>query len=208
MAGRSRNSTEKKKRHGEKDRSGAEGHREQPAREEDWAEAEQASPEEAALELAEQKIAKLEQQVEDLEDKYHRSLADLDNLRKRFQREQSRTSIVAVADFVEKLLPALDNLAHSLNAADENHDTASLIGGFKLIESQIMQIFGECGVEPIEAEGRPFDPEFHHAIVTEVTDEVPPGTVTEELGRGYKMGDLVIRPAQVKVSTRPQEGED
>ncbi len=208
MAGHPRNRTEQQKRHDAKDRRRKEELREEPAREEFRAEAEQADPEEAALELAEQKIAELEQQVADLEDKYHRSVADLDNLRKRFQREQSKTSTVAVADFVEKLLPALDNLAHSLNAADENHDTTSLIGGFKLIESQIMQIFGECGVEPIEAEGRPFDPEFHHAIVTQKTDEVPPGTVTEELGRGYKMGDLVIRPAQVIVATQPEEEEN
>ncbi|MFW6108153.1 MAG: nucleotide exchange factor GrpE [bacterium] len=161
----------------------------------------------AAAPPPEEQIAELERKVARLDDKYRRAVADLSNLHKRFQRERDRTGARAVADFVGKLLPALDNLSHSLNAADESHDPAAIIDGFRLVESQMMRIFADSGVEAIESVGRPFDPEVHHAVTTEVTDEVPPGTVTEELGRGFRIGDLVIRPAQVKVAAAPAEPE-
>ncbi|MFO7899057.1 MAG: nucleotide exchange factor GrpE [Planctomycetota bacterium] len=155
----------------------------------------------------EEKIAELERKVAELDDKYRRAVADLSNLHKRSQRERDRAGALAVADFVGKLLPALDNMSHSLGAADESHDPAAIIEGFKLVESQMLRIFADSGVEAIESVGRPFDPEVHHAVTTEVTDEVPPGTVTEELGRGFRIGDFVIRPAQVKVAAAPAEPE-
>ena len=145
------------------------------------------------------------QKIAELEDKYLRAVADLANAHKRFQRERERTNRTAVAAFVKKLLPVIDNLSHSLKAADESHDTAALIGGFKLVEDQILQVLGESGVKPIEAEGKVFDPELHHAVAPEITDEVAPGTVTEELGRGFRIGNFVIRPAQVKVAIAPAE---
>ena len=144
----------------------------------------------------------------ELEDKYKRAVADLANLHRRFQREREQLAARSVAGFVENLLPMVDNMSHALKAAHESHDPAALIEGFRQLESQLLQIFRGSGIEPIETVGTPFDPEIHHAVVMEPTDAVPPGTVTEELGRGFKLGDFVIRPAQVKVAARPAAPEE
>ena len=138
--------------------------------------------------------------VAELEDKYQRAMADLANLHRRFQRERERIDKQAVARFVEKLLPMVDNMSHALKAAHESHDPAALIGGFQQIENQMLQIFQNSNIAPIETVGKPFDPEVHHAVVTEVAGDVPPGTVTAELGRGFSLDGLVIRAAHVKVA--------
>jgi molecular chaperone GrpE len=138
--------------------------------------------------------------IEELEDKYRRAMADMANLHRRFQREREQIDKRAVARFVEKLLPMADNISHALKAAHESHDPAALIGGFQQIENQMLQIFQGSNIQPIETVGKPFDPEVHHAVVTEPTDDVPPGTVTAELGRGFSLDGLVIRAAQVKVA--------
>ena len=152
--------------------------------------------------------AGLEQKLADLEDRYRRSVAEMANAQKRFERDRLRTSKVAVARFVEKLLPMIDNMAHSLKHAHESHDAAHIIEGFGLIEAQMLQILNDSGVKPIESVGKPFDPEVHHAVTTEITGDVPPGTVTEELGRGFIIGDFVIRPAQVKVAAAPPDAKE
>jgi molecular chaperone GrpE len=141
------------------------------------------------------------------EDKYRRAVADLANAHRRFERERTRLADRAVAQFVEKLLPVIDNMGHSLKAADTSHDPQALIQGFRLIEQQMTQVFAENGIQPIPALGEKFDPEVHHALATEVTDRVEPGTITAELGRGFRMGDQVVRAAQVRVAAAPEPDE-
>lgn len=153
-------------------------------------------------------MAELEQKLTELEDKYRRALADLANLHKRFQREREQLHSLAVTGFAAKFLPLVDNLAHSLKTANETHDAAAILEGLRILQSQLLQIFKENGIQPIESVGKPFNPEFHHAIAAEATDKVPPGTVLEESGPGFRMGDHVIRPAQVKVSVAPQAGNE
>jgi len=170
------------------------------------AEPEPEAPPGAPVEGAGAALAERDRKIEQLEDRYHRAVADLANAHKRFQKERERIGRRSVAHFVETLLPMLDNMTHSLRAAEESHDAAALIEGFRLIESQTLRTLGDAGVEAIESVGKPFDPEVHHAVTTEVTEDVPPGTVTEELGRGFLMGDFVVRPAQVKVAAAPAEG--
>jgi molecular chaperone GrpE len=150
----------------------------------------------------------LEQKLADLEDRYRRSVAEMANAQKRFDRDRRRTSKLAVARFVEALLPMIDNMVHSLRHAHESHDAADIIKGFGLIETQMLQILSDNDIKPIESVGRMFDPEIHHAVTTDVTGDVPPGTVTEELGRGFMIDDFVIRPAQVKVAAAPPREDD
>ena len=145
------------------------------------------------------------QELAELERKYQLAVADLANAHKRFQQERQRLGELAVVAFVGKLLPMADNMAHSLRSAQESHDTAALIEGFKLVEAQMLQILRDRGVTPIESVGKPFDPGVHHAVTMEVTDKYPPGTVVEELSRGFVLGDFVIRPAQVKVAAAVEE---
>jgi len=152
--------------------------------------------------------AELEQKLADLDDRLRRSVAEMANTQKRFERDRQRAGKMAVAGFVEKLLPMIDNMAHSLKHAHESHDAADIIEGFGLIEAQMLQILSDSGIKPIESVGKPFDPEVHHAVTTEITGDVPPGTVTEELGRGFIIGDFVIRPAQVKVAAAPPDEKE
>jgi len=152
---------------------------------------------------------KLAAQVADLEDKYQRALAELANVHKRYQRERERLGHGAVAGFVKKLMPVLDNLVHSLKSAAECKDAREVIGGFRLIEKQLLQVFEENGIKAVESVGKAFDPEVHHAVMMEATDKVPPGTVLEEMTRGFVMDGIVIRPAAVKVAaaSAPTAGE-
>ena len=166
---------------------------------------EQAQQEPEAAQQVEEKTP--EQKLGELEDKYRRAVADLANAHKRFQKERERTGKFAVVAFVGKLLPMIDSLSHSLKSAQESHDAAALIDGFRLIEAQMLQILSDSNIRPIQSVGKPFDPEVHHAVTTDITDKVPPGTVTEEFGRGFMMGDFVVRPAQVKVAAAPQKAE-
>ena len=157
---------------------------------------------------AEPEDAPPEQKLAELDDRYRRAVADLANAHKRFQKERERIGKRAVADFVGKLLPMVDNVSHSLKSAHESHDAVALIEGFNLIEAQMLQILNDSGVKAIESVGKPFDPEIHHAVTTEITEEAPPGTVTEELGRGFMIDGLVIRPAQVRVAAAPPEKDE
>lgn len=157
---------------------------------------------------AEEPRAELEQKLADLDDRLRRSVAEMANTQKRFERDRQRAGKMAVAGFVEKLLPMIDNMAHSLKHAHESHDAADIIEGFGLIETQMLQILSDAGIKPIEPAGKPFDPEVHHAVTTEITSDVPPGTVTEELGRGFIIDDFVIRPAQVKVAAAPPDEKE
>jgi len=150
----------------------------------------------------------LEQKLADLEDRYRRSVAEMANAQKRFERDRRRTSKLAVARFVETLLPMIDNMVHALKHAHESHDAADIIKGFGLIETQMLQILSDNDIKPIESVGTMFDPEIHHAVTTEVTGDVRPGTITEELGCGFMIDDFVIRPAQVKVAAAPPKNDD
>lgn len=145
--------------------------------------------------------------IAELEDKYRRALADLANTHKRFQKERDHIGKTAVAVFVRKLLPAIDSMAHSIHAAEAAAAPLAILDGFRLIEAQMLQVLRDSGIHPIESAGKPFDPAVHHAVMTEFTDTVPPGTVTEEMARGFVMGDFVIRPAQVKVAAAPPKPE-
>ncbi len=161
--------------------------------------------EEPELAPAEEPEPTLEQKLADLDDRYHRAVAELANARRRFEREHERAGRLAVARFIERLLPMIDNMDRSLKAAHESHDAADIIEGFGLVESQMLQILSDSGVRAIEAVGKPFDPDVHHAVTTDITEAVEPGTVTEELGRGFTVGELVIRPAQVRVAAAPSK---
>jgi len=156
----------------------------------------------------EEQAGEQEQLIAELDGKYRRAVADLQNAQRRFQKERERTSRYAVAAFAGKLLPMVDSMAHSLNAVQESHDSAALIKGFRLIETQLFQILKDNGIEVIDSVGKRFDPEVHHAVSTQVGTGHPPGTVVAELGRGFVMGDYVIRPAQVLVAAAPPDEVD
>jgi len=137
----------------------------------------------------------------DLFDRLLRKQAEFENFRKRTEREMQETYRRARADVLLDILPALDNLERALKHS-ENADATVLHEGLALIYKQLSDTLGRHGLEAIDSVGKPFDPELHEAVAAEPNEEVEDHTVLDELQRGYKLGDRLLRPARVKVSVQ------
>jgi molecular chaperone GrpE len=146
-------------------------------------------------------VERLTAEKNDLYDKLLRKQAEFENFRRRSEREMHDTYRRARADILLDLLPALDNFHLAMEHAD-TADATVLREGFGLIYKQLTDTLGRHGLEAVEAEGRPFDPELHEAVATEVKDDLDDNTVLQEFQRGYKIGERLLRPARVKVSTQ------
>ena len=149
----------------------------------------------------------LRSEAHDLRDVAARRQADFDNFRKRIERERSETYNRAVADLVSKLLPVLDNLRRAVDAeasveANESDEFRHFLNGVDLIHKQLGGVLEALGVKAVSAVGELFDPHVHEAVVTEETDEHEPDTVIQEIVRGYRLGDRLLRPALVKVAVK------
>ena len=159
----------------------------------------------AALEsvAADQKIAELETQLREASERALRTQAELENYRKRTQRELAEERRYAVVPLVRDLLPVVDNLERAIEAAQQSPDGGGLLAGVKLVASQLESILKQHQCVRIETVGAPFDPNQHQAIAQEPSDQYPAGAVTRAAQAGFKLHDRVIRPAQVFVSTGP-----
>ena len=149
---------------------------------------------------AESELQKLKAERDELRDRLARAQAEFDNARKRTIKEQQEYREYAVADAVKSLLPAMDSLERALEVKS---DAAELRSGVELIYKQLLAALSKLAVNPIVAKGEPFDPRLHEAIEMVETDEVPDHQVIEELQRGYKFKDRLLRPAMVKVAKNP-----
>lgn len=132
---------------------------------------------------------------------YLRARADVENTRRRARNEREQALKYAVVPLLETLLPVLDNFERALEAADESNDEAqTLKEGVEMVYRHFLQVLSEGGLTMIEAEGKPFDPHYHNAVMQVEDAEVESGIVVEELQSGYCYLDRVIRPTMVKVS--------
>jgi molecular chaperone GrpE len=131
-------------------------------------------------------------------DRLARLQAEFDNFRKRSAREQQDFRDYALADALKQVLPILDSLDRALKT--ENASTEDFRAGVELIDRQFHDVLTRLGVEPIPAAGQAFDPNLHQAIQMVDTDEVPDNHVVDELQRGYKIKDRLLRPAMVRVA--------
>jgi molecular chaperone GrpE len=139
-----------------------------------------------------------ERKREEVLDDLRRVAADFDNYRKRVAREQTQLFARAGERLVAKLLPVLDDLERALDAA-EHHEEAKVLEGVKMTKDALAGVLASEGVEEIEADG-PFDPHVHEALLTQPAEGVEPGHVIQVVQRGYRMGDVVLRPARVVVA--------
>jgi molecular chaperone GrpE len=151
------------------------------------------------------KATTLEERLADAEAKRDEYLADLqrlaaefENYRKRAAREQERLVAHAHERLVRELLPVLDDLERTLEAA-ERHEEAALVDGVRLVERSLRNALEKEGLVEIEADGA-FDPHVHEALLTQAREDADPGSVVEVLQRGYRLGDKVVRPARVIVA--------
>ncbi len=129
--------------------------------------------------------------------------ADFENYKKRTERERKDDQRHASARVVQNLLPVLDNFERAIASACGSDDGSTLHRGVQLIFRQILDELRREGLQAIDTVGEPFDPEVHEAVATEEHPDLPHHTVTEELQRGYTLNSRLLRPALVKVSTRP-----
>jgi len=138
-------------------------------------------------------------------DQLLRKAADLDNFKKRVTREKLEAAKFANEALLQKLVPVLDNFDMALAAADNADSTAaqSLRTGVHMIYQQLKSALAEAGLEEIDATGKPFDPNQHEAISQKETAEVSEGQVVQQLRKGYKLRDRLLRPASVVVAKRP-----
>lgn len=161
------------------------------------------SREEAAEEInideLKQKIQQLEQEKEELINRLLRLQADFDNYRKRVRAEMEELESYANFNLIRKLLPVLDNMERACAVSGECSE--GILEGVQMILRQFKEILKKEGVVPIECEGEPFDPSCHEAVMKEKREDVPPNTIVEELQKGYRMKDKILRASMVKVSS-------
>ena len=164
-------------------------------------------PELAELIASRAELKRLQSALAEATDTAARRQADFENYRKRVERDRGETHNRIVADVARKLLPVLDNLTRALDAertieAQESKEFRHFLHGVELINKQLNDVLESLGIQPIASVGERFDPHVHEAVVTEPSDEYEPDTVSEEITRGYRIGDRLLRPAMVKVASR------
>jgi molecular chaperone GrpE len=151
-------------------------------------------------------IKKLKEEIEELKQEYLRQVADKENLRKRLEREKSEYYQYALSEFISELLGVLDNLERSLKS-DEKKDAESLKQGVEMIYKQLVDLLNKYGVKPIEIKDKIFNPHLHQAFITEESEDTDEPQVSEELQRGYKLHERLLRPSLVKVVLPKKENE-
>lgn len=171
----------------------------------DFAGDDRAGPVFAELIATRAELKRVQGEVNEWKDKFQRRQADFENFRKRVERERSETYNRAMVDLVAKLLPVLDNLRRALDTessveANESDEFRHFLSGVDLIYKQLSGVLETLGVRPVPAVGEVFNPHLHEAVVTEETDEYEPDTIMQEIVRGYRLGDKLLRPALVKVA--------
>lgn len=138
-------------------------------------------------------------------DRLLRTTADLDNYKKRATREKQDAIKYANESLLEKLIPVLDTFDMALNATQTSGTDAvkSLQTGISMVHEQLKSALSDAGLEEVDASGKPFDPNLHEAVSQQENAQVPEGTVVQQLRKGYKLRERLIRPATVIVSKQP-----
>jgi len=143
-------------------------------------------------------IIELRKERDSLQDRLLRQAAEFDNYRKRVDRERRDSAQFAAVDFVQELLPVIDDFERALQI--DAPGAESYRQGLEIIHRALMEMLRKRGVTPIEAVGTTFDPQVHQAVAYEEAPDRQDGEVLEQFTRGYRLGDKLVRPAMVKVA--------
>ncbi len=148
------------------------------------------------------------QAPEDWKDKYLRSIAEMENMRKRMQKERHEMSRFGIENAISELLPAIDHFENALRFAESaSGEVKNWALGFEMILSQFKEVLHNHGIVSFHSEGNTFDPEYHEAVEILETTDSPDGTILQEFSKGYKSATRTLRPARVKVAKHPQKIE-
>lgn len=143
---------------------------------------------------------KKDQQIEELTDRYKRTMAEFDNFRKRTEKEKSAMYEIGARDIIEKLLPVVDNFERGLMAIPEDAMGTPVAEGMDKIYRQLRKMLEDAGVKEIEAEGKEFDPNFHNAVMHVEDENFGDNQIAEVLQKGYIYKETVVRHSMVKVA--------
>lgn len=138
-----------------------------------------------------------------LEDKILRAKADFQNLQRRSATERAEAIRYANADLMRSLLTVADDFERSLDAAKDSDNQASIVDGVRLVYENFMKALRDHGLESVPGVGEPFDPHVHEAMLQQPSTDHPDGTVIEEITKGYRLRDRIVRPGKVIVSKNP-----
>jgi molecular chaperone GrpE len=163
---------------------------------------------EKKLESLKIQLGQIAEEAEEYKDKYIRALAEMENQRKRLERERIDFQRYANEAFILSILPVMDNFERAIKAAEEVKGAEELTEGIKMIFNQLKEVLEKKGVKPFESLGEKFDPKKHEAFLAIESEEHEPSTIVDEIEKGYLLGDKVIRPAKVAVSRIKEDKED
>lgn len=158
------------------------------------------SPEQTELEKAQAEAA-------EMKTRYLRSVADMENFRKRIAREKQDIIRSAAAGVIESLLPVLDNMKLGLQAAENHPEAKDVAFGFKMVDDQLKKSLSEQGLEELIPDGEAFDPNLHECIAQQASSEVAEDHVIQTVRAGYRLNERLIRAANVIVSSGPEKGD-
>jgi molecular chaperone GrpE len=171
---------------------------------------ENAAPDKAVEELTLPQIEELQSRAAKADENWERLLrttADFENFKKRAARERTEAAQYAGVALLQKLIPILDNFEMALTAAQtaQGEKLASLQAGVAMIHQQFKNALLETGLEEVDATGQPFDPALHEAVSEQESADVPEGHVLQQLRKGYKLKERLLRPSTVVVAKKPAE---
>ena len=148
-----------------------------------------------------------EEETASLNDRLLRLQADFENFRRRTLREKNELYRHANEDILEELLAVLDNMDVALEGAANHGADPVVLDGFRLVSEQMLAVLAKFGLTPVDSEGEAFDPNLHEAVSHLPSDDVADGFVMAQTRRGYRLGDKLLRAAQVVVSSGPGRGD-
>ncbi len=143
---------------------------------------------------------KNDDQIEELNDRLRRTMAEFDNFRKRTEKEKSAMYEIGAKSIVERILPVIDNFERGLSAPPADESAKAFVDGMDMIYKQLLKTLEESGVKAIEAVGQEFDPNFHNAVMHVEDESVGENVIVEEFQKGYLYRDSVVRHSMVKVA--------
>lgn len=149
-----------------------------------------------------------QEEVQRLQEQYLRTLAEMDNLRKRTQRDKEEAAKFANESILREILPVIDNLERAVEHADQAGSMDGLLEGVRMTLTQFNQVLTRFGVATIDAVGKPFDPAFHQAMGQLESTEHPVNSVMVQMQKGYQLNDRLLRPAFVLLAKAPAEAAD
>lgn len=152
------------------------------------------------VEIPEAELEQLKQKANEEEEKYLRLYAEFENYKRRMKQEASIIKDYQAQRVLTDVLPALDNMDRALKQEGESEDFLTFKKGVDMVYNDLLKSLKENGLEEIESYNQPFDPNVHQAVMQDNNPDFESGVVTEELQRGYKLKDRVLRPAMVKVN--------